>query len=163
MSLNPQKILKNRYQVVARTLILLIENNKVLLQKGSPTKKIWAGYYNGLGGHIERGEDVISAAKREALEESGLEVKDLYINGVVMIDVEAEQGICMFVLSGSKFTGHLRPSNEGALEWININDLDRYNCVEDIPLLIPRVMKKEFYSLQYLYDENGKLEVKEGK
>ncbi len=163
MSHNPQKILKNRYQVVARTLILLIKDDMVLLQKGSPTKKIWAGYYNGLGGHIERGEDVVSAARRETFEESGLEVMDLHINGVVMIDVDPDQGICMFVLSGSKFTGDLRPSNEGPLEWIHIGELERYNCVEDIPLLLPRVMKNEFFSLQYLYDENGKLDVKEGK
>lgn len=144
-------------------MILLIKDDKVLLQKGSPTKKIWAGYYNGLGGHIERGEDVISAARRETFEESGLEVSDLHINGVVMIDVEPDQGICMFVFSGSKFTGDLRPSNEGPLEWIKLSELDHYKCVEDIPILLPRLLKDEFFSLQYLYDENGKLEVKEGK
>ena len=49
MSNNPQVILKNRYQVVPRTLILVYQGDKVLLQKGAPTKKIWAGYFNGLG------------------------------------------------------------------------------------------------------------------
>jgi len=50
MGVNPQKILANRYTVVARTLILLFDGDCVLLQKGSASKKIWAGYYNGLGG-----------------------------------------------------------------------------------------------------------------
>jgi len=163
MGSNPQKILKNRYKVVARTLILLFNGDKVLLQKGAATKKIWAGMYNGLGGHIERGEDVLSAAKREVLEESGYEVKDLRINGVVMIDVEPEQGICMFVLAGRDLSGDPRTSDEGVLEWVKVSQVDQYNCVEDLPILIPRVLKGDFFSLQYLYDENGKLMVKEGK
>ena len=163
MGSNPQKILKNRYKVVARTLILLFNGDKVLLQKGAATKKIWAGMYNGLGGHIERGEDVLSAAKREVLEESGYEVKDLRINGVVMIDVEPEQGICMFVLAGRHLSGDPRTSDEGVLEWVEVSQVDQYNCVEDLPFLIPLVLKGDFFSLQYLYDENGRLMVKEGK
>lgn len=163
MGVNPQKILQNRYQVVARTLILLLDGDRVLLQKGSETKKIWAGFYNGLGGHIERAEDVFSAARREILEESGLTVTDLRLNGVVTIDVEPEQGICMFVLSAREYHGSLRSSDEGKLEWIPIADLNLINCVEDIPLLIPRIVTNKFFSLQYLYDANGKLKVVEGK
>lgn len=163
MASNPQKILKNRYLVVPRTLVLLFSEGRVLLQKGAPTKKIWAGQYNGLGGHIERGEDVVSAARREILEESGLEVRDLRIHGVVMIDVEPEQGICMFVLSGHEVEGTLRSSDEGQLEWIKLNKLENYPCVEDIPLLIPRILSGQFFSLEYLYDSEGQLEIREGK
>lgn len=163
MSANPQKILKNRYQVVPRTLILLFSEGRVLLQKGAETKKIWAGQYNGLGGHIERGEDVITAARREVLEESGLSVRELRINGVVMIDVEPGQGICMFVLSGREVEGTLKSSDEGQLEWIKLNKLENYPCVEDIPLLIPRILSGNFFSLQYLYDLEGKLEIRQGK
>ncbi len=162
MSKNPQKILKNRYMVVARTLILLFDGRKVLLQKGAPTKKLWAGLYNGLGGHIERGEDVISAAKREAREESGLAVHNLQINGVVMIDVEPEQGICMFVCSGNDLSGTMKSSDEGLLEWVDVSELGNHPCVEDLPIIIPRVMKGDFFSLQYLYGEDGKLIVREG-
>lgn len=163
MSANPQKILKNRYQVVPRTLILLFSEGRVLLQKGAATKKIWAGQYNGLGGHIERGEDVITAARREVLEESGLSVRELRINGVVMIDVEPGQGICMFVLSGREVEGTLQSSDEGQLEWIKLSKLVNYPCVEDIPLLIPRILSGNFFSLQYLYDLEGKLEIRQGK
>jgi len=163
MGKNPQQLLKGRYLVVARTLILLFKDYRVLLQKGAPTKKIWAGKYNGLGGHIERGEDVLSAARREALEESGFDVTDMRINGVVMIDVEPEQGICMFVLSGRQLEGTMRPSDEGTLEWIEASEVGVYPCVEDLPILIPRVLRGEFFSLQYLYDEKGVLTVRDGE
>jgi len=105
---------------------------------------------------------VISAARREVLEESGLQVDHLQVNGVVMIDVEPEQGICLFVLSGRDLEGTLRPSEEGGLEWVNTGELPHYNCVEDLPILIQRVLQGGFFSLQYLYDQNGVLEIHEG-
>jgi hypothetical protein len=96
------------------------------------------------------------------LEESGLQVNDLQINGVAMIDVEPEQGICLFVLSGRDLKGSLSPSEEGGLEWVEINELHRYQYVEDLPMLIQRIQKGGIFSLQYLYDQNGALEIHEG-
>jgi len=55
---------------VPRTLIFLERNGHVLLIRGGPDK--WfAGRYNGLGGHVEPGEDVYTAALREVQEEAG--------------------------------------------------------------------------------------------
>ena len=93
--LNPQIILPGRYSFVARTLPLLLREEKVLMQKAPLTKKIWAGHYNGIGGHIENGEDVLSSARRELWEESGLECTDLHLCGVVTIEVQPSQGILM--------------------------------------------------------------------
>lgn len=159
---HPQKMLKDRYLVVPRTLILLFDDGKVLLQKGSPTKKIWAGYYNGLGGHIERGEDVLSAARRELFEESGLTCTDLHLCGVVTIDVEESQGILMFVVSGKIPSGHLINSAEGELNWVDKTEVAHVNCVEDLPYLIGKIETGNFFSLQYLYEDSGKLRIVDG-
>ena len=45
-----------RYKVIPRTLIFLFNNNKVLLIKQNEKEKIGFGRWNGVGGHVEKGE-----------------------------------------------------------------------------------------------------------
>lgn len=48
---------QERYLVVPRTLVFLFdEQDRVLLLKGAENKIRWAGLYNGIGGHVERGK-----------------------------------------------------------------------------------------------------------
>lgn len=160
MTKNPQRILKGRYQVVPRSIILLIKDGQVLLQKAPETKKIFPGFYNGIGGHIERGEDVYSSALRELREEAGIFCNDLKLVGTIMIDVEDEQGILLFVFSGQDIQGDVTGSDEGSLHWIDIKALESIKVVEDVPELVFRVLRvrdtgKPFFG-KYLYDDNGK-------
>jgi 8-oxo-dGTP diphosphatase len=158
MAKNPQVILPGRYMVVARSLILLIKEDRVLLQKAPPTKKIWANYFNGLGGHVEQHEDILSSAKRELKEEAGVECSDLSLRGMVTIEVDAQQGILMFVFSGSKVIGELENSSEGQLEWQEISRLESLPIVEDVPFLV-RMLNQDnrMFFGHYSYDETGKL------
>ena len=60
-----QGVSKNRYQLIPRCLIFIRKDDSFLLIKGASNKKIWANKFNGIGGHIEKGEDIKSAAQRE--------------------------------------------------------------------------------------------------
>lgn len=155
---NPQVILPDRYMFVARSLILLVKENRVLLQKAAPTKKIWAGFYNGFGGHIENGEDVLASAKRELMEEAGIDCPDLYLCGIVTIEVNEKQGIMMFVFSGTEISGTLTGSSEGKPEWIDIDKVKDLTVVEDVPFLVEMILKeKRLFIGHYSYDGSGKL------
>jgi 8-oxo-dGTP diphosphatase len=157
-NLNPQVILPNRYMFVCRSLILLIKDQKVLLLKGASTKKIWPGKYNGLGGHIESGENVLDSAKRELQEEAGIQCPDLTLRGMVTIEVKLDQGILMFVFSGNSYLGNLKNSEEGSLEWVDFESLKRIPVVEDVPLLVDMIEKeKQIFYGHYSYDQSGKL------
>jgi 8-oxo-dGTP diphosphatase len=158
MTNNPQIILPGRYQMVVRTLILLVKENQVLLQKAPLTKKIWAGFYNGLGGHVESNEDVLSSAKRELLEEAGIQCPDLSLRGVITIEVEEKQGILLFVFSGQTIQGTLQPSDEGLLEWVDIAKLKTLPIVEDVPILLEMLLHDQLpFFGHYSYTEAGKL------
>jgi isopentenyl-diphosphate Delta-isomerase len=56
---------------------LFTSNKKILLQKRSLTKKVFPGLWDiSVAGHIAAGETILASAKREILEEIGLEIKE---------------------------------------------------------------------------------------
>lgn len=137
MSQADQGISKDRYTVIPRTAVFLRRGESYLLLKGAPTKRLWPNKYNGLGGHIEKGENALAAARRELLEETGLSA-DLWLCGTVIVDA-GETGICLFLFSGEYLEGELRPSSEGAAEWISYDAISELPVVEDLPVLLAKI------------------------
>lgn len=162
MPVSDQGPLAGRYSLIARTLIFLTRGEQVLLIKGAADKRLWAGLYNGIGGHVERGEDILSAAHRELKEESGLEATDLWLCGVILIDTGEPVGISIFVLRGECSHGEPRESEEGLLEWVPQSQIETLALVEDLPILLPRVFSMQPgqppFSGLYWYGEDGRLQ-----
>ncbi len=123
--------------LIPRTAIFVRRGDEYLLIKGAPTKRLWAGKYNCLGGHVERGEDVHSAAGRELLEEAGV-TADLWLCGTVIVDA-GDVGICLFVFCGENVRGEVNASKEGAVEWVRKEALQHLPVVEDLPVLLGRI------------------------
>jgi 8-oxo-dGTP diphosphatase len=151
--------------LIPRTAIFVRRENSYLLLKGAPTKRLWAGKYNGLGGHVEQGEDVLSAAGRELMEETGL-VAELWLCGTVIVDTGQNPGICLYVFSGDCVEGEPRPSKEGAAEWVPFEALGELPVVEDLPILLGRIHAMQpgdvpFAALSY-YDDQDHLVVEFG-
>ena len=163
MPRSEQGVSKDRYALIPRTLIFLTRGEKVLLLKGSPQKRLWANRYNGVGGHIEKGEDYLTAARRELWEETGLKVNDLFLCGIVIVDTGEDIGICIFMLKGKCDQGEPVPSGEGEPEWISVSELDKYPLVEDLPKILPRILAMKptdpTFSARYSYNSNDELEV----
>jgi 8-oxo-dGTP diphosphatase len=161
MPLSDQGINQERYTLIPRTLIFLTRGDKILLIKGSPSKRLWANLYNGIGGHIEPGEDILSAANREIYEETGLISNDLWLCATITIDTAQNPGIVLFVLRGYCQEGEFIPSEEGDLEWIQISLMSNLPMVEDLPILLSRILPlrkdEPVLSGHYSYDESGKM------
>lgn len=162
MPKSEQGLSDDRYMCIPRTLIFVTRGDEVLLLKGAPTKRIWANKYNGVGGHVERGEDVLSAAKRELDEETDLRVP-LQLVGTLLVDVEARRGICIYIFRGEASAQEPRPSEEGTLKWLPFDGLDNYPLVEDVAVLLARIRQMDAgeppFSARSFYDEDEKLRV----
>jgi 8-oxo-dGTP diphosphatase len=157
----------DRYSVIPRVLVFVTHGEDVLLLKGAPDKRLWANRYNGLGGHVEVGEEIAHAARREVWEEAGLEVHDLQMRGVVHIDLGATPGILFFVFSARSETRRTRSSGEGSLHWIPLDALADYDLVEDVPVLLQRLSRDAAkpappFTARYCYDEQDRLQIKFG-
>lgn len=152
-----------RYRIIPRVLIFVFQQDDVLLIKGAPDKRLWANRYNGIGGHIERGEDALSAARRELAEETGLHGCKLHLCGTVIIDAGPETGIGLFVFRGETQNRQTIPSGEGALAWISMQNLGDFPVVEDLPVLLPRIARMRKgdvpFSARYFYDTRDQLRI----
>lgn len=164
MPKSDQGIDKKRYQVIPRTLIFLFnQEHQVLLLKGSPNKRLWSGLFNGIGGHIEAGEDIFEAANRELLEETGIAGLALRFCGQVMVDVADEVGVAIFIFKGQLEGSNFETSSEGSLSWVDLDALETVPLVEDLPTLIPRVAAHQASSAfiigKYWYGLEGDLRI----
>ena len=163
MPASDQGIQKDHYLLIPRTLIFITRGESVLLLKGAPHKRIWSNRYNGVGGHIEKGEDVFSAAIRELSEETGLNPDQLWLCGTVTVDTGEEIGIGLYIMRGICNQGDPLPSQEGELVWVPYAEIESKDLVDDLPFILPRVIAHTVgdppFSAHYHYNEKQELVV----
>jgi 8-oxo-dGTP diphosphatase len=123
-----------------RTRVLLIHRN-------ARPNDAHLGKYNGLGGKLERDEDIVAGMKRELREEAGIEVVSMRLKGTVSWPGFGQAGEDWFgfIFVIDEFTGDVRTTNaEGTLEWVPLAN------VADLPL-----WEGDRYFLPLVFDANG--------
>lgn len=154
-----------RYLTIPRTLCFITCGEEVLLLRGAPDKAIWPNRYNGIGGHVERGEDVYSAAEREIRQEAGIEVDDLHLRAIINIAPDTDgPGVLLFVFTARALSRHVEASAEGTPVWMHRDRLGEVNLVEDLPVILPDVLTADPQApplfAHYTYDEEDRLIVR---
>jgi len=157
-------VIQSKYKMVPRTLIFIERDEEILLIHKNKRDSYGFSKLNGIGGHIEKGEDPHEAAKREIYEESGLTIENLSLVAIIIIDIGINPGILLFVFKAEYPGGKLKESDEGNLVWMKRSSIRNLNnLVKDIPFLLELADSYKEGSpltfVKYLYDEKGKLRI----
>jgi 8-oxo-dGTP pyrophosphatase MutT (NUDIX family) len=109
---------------------------------------------------------MISAARRELFEETGLTPDQIWLCGTITIDTGVRPGIGIFVYRGECKTCEFRESKEGTLAWVPVDQVYSLPLVEDLPTLIPKVLETDRgsapFSALYAYDKDDQLQINFG-
>jgi 8-oxo-dGTP diphosphatase len=96
------------------------EQRVLMIHRNARPDDLHYGKYNGLGGKLERGEDVVSGMRRELREEAGIEARALHLRGTISWPGFGKHGEDWlgFIFTVTAWDGQPLDANpEGALEW----------------------------------------------
>ena len=103
------------------------DGTKVLLiHRNARQNDAHLGKYNGLGGKMEPGEDVVSCMRREIREEAGIECTELTLRGTISWPGFGPKGEDWlgFIFRIDRFEGTPHERNvEGTLSWVPVKDI----------------------------------------
>ena len=100
------------------------------------------------GGHVEAGESFVDAVVREMKEETGLDILDPRLVGIKQFPIENGRYIVL-LFKATKFRGDVVSSEEGEMEWIELEKLSEVNVVEDFFDLIKVLNDPTINEFQY--------------
>jgi 8-oxo-dGTP diphosphatase len=102
------------------------------------------GKYNGLGGKLQRDEDVLTCLRREVREEAGIECETLALRGTISWPGFGKLGEdwFAFIFRVDRWSGQLlRENHEGTLEWVEVDRLPELPLWEGDRHFLPLVFE----------------------
>lgn len=140
----------SRTENVELTVLCLIHNEKQYLLQDR-VKKDWKGYTLP-GGHVEPGESIVNAVIREMKEETGLTVQNPKLCGVKQFPIDGGRYI-VFLYSADQYSGEVISSEEGAMHWINKDELGQVKLVNDFHELLQVMLDENMSEFQYVIED----------
>jgi 8-oxo-dGTP diphosphatase len=149
------------YTPILATLgyLLSADGRQVLLiHRNRRTDDPHFGKYNGLGGKVDVGEDIITCIRREVREEAGLECDDLVLRGTISWPGFGKHGEDWFgfIFRIDRWHGTPRTGNpEGELLWVDVDRLLDLPLWEGDRFFLPLVFEKtdrQFHGIMPYHD-----------
>lgn len=137
---------------VVLTLVLIRRNEEVLL--GLKKTGFGKGNWNGPGGKVEPGESIEAAAKRECLEELGVDVGALKKIGVVTCEyreVEEPKDMEVHIFETHEFYGEPLETEEMRPRWFPVSKYPFDKAWPDDVLWFPWYMEGKTFRGRFLF------------
>ena len=143
-------IMGHRTENVELTVLCLIQDgNRILLQ--NRVKEDWKGY-TFPGGHVEPGESFVDAVVREMKEETGLDIIRPRLVGIKQFPIDNGRYIVL-LFKATEFSGELVSSEEGEMEWVNLENISGTNVVDDFHDLMTVLNDPGINEFQYTIED----------
>ena len=125
---------------VAATLMFVIKGDGILLIRQK--RGIGEGLWNGVGGHIEKGETPIMAAIREFKEEVKAEADDIRHTGILDFYIPEDDGFSMrvHVFVADTIIGAAKETDEARPQWWDICDIPYGEMWPDDRIWMPHLL-----------------------
>ncbi len=138
------------------TLCFVKYKNKILLINRE--KPPFMGMWNALGGHLEKGEDVETCAKREIYEESGIKVDNVNLYSISTWNYDDDL-IYVYLSVIDKFDEDKLPYkfNEGIIDFKDISWIineKNYGIIPDLRLFIEDIKLNRKRNYHLIYDNS---------
>jgi 8-oxo-dGTP diphosphatase len=135
------------------TLCYLHHNGHTLmLHRVKKENDIHAGKWNGLGGKFESGETPEECVIREVKEESGLDIRNPKLVGLLMFPQFKGADWYVFTFTADECEGELIESNEGHLQWIPDAQVESLLLWESDHIFLPWIREGKFFSAKFVYE-----------
>ena len=132
-----------------------IDNGKetLMLHRVKKENDMHKDKWNGLGGKFKDGESPEECVIREVKEESGLTIKKPSLKGIITFPAFDEIDDWMvFVFTSNQFTGSLTECDEGVLEWIDNDNLNKLELWEGDKIFMKWLKDTPFFSAKFIYE-----------
>lgn len=136
------------------TVCLVHEHPRLLL--GLKKRGFGEGRWNGFGGKVQAGETIEEGAKRELMEEAGIEASDLEKVGLIEFEFDGNPEIMevhFFRVNG--YSGEPAESEEMRPQWFDVNEIPFDEMWPDDRYWIPLFLQnKKFKGKIFFKDQN---------
>ena len=132
-------------------VIFLLNNtrSRIVLLKRFASARFAPNRWTGIGGHVEKNENITDSVLRELLEETNIGQKDIQ-NFRQVADFTYKpgpywpQGYRIVYFCAVYDKDKLPKCTEGILNWVSINTLSRYDIIDDTKAVLKLLRQKEF-------------------
>ncbi len=152
-------------EFISTTNVFIKKDEKYLVLRRGKDVTVFKDYIMGPGGKQDPDEGVHETAAREMLEETGVQVKELCLSVVGTHNhFYKDKVYLVFIFTAKHDTGELIESNEGNLDWIEIETLlNEEKIWADLKIYLPHIVANDNRILFSYLEYNKDFEITESR
>ena len=146
---------------ISTTNVFIKKDDKYLVLKRGKDVSVFKNYIMGPGGKQDEGESVDETAAREMLEETGIDIRNLKLRAIGTHNHSyKDKTYLVFIFTADYEKGELVDSNEGDLEWHDMEELLNDDKLwPDLKIYLPHLTSQNNHILFSYLEYNRNFEI----